>query len=227
MLKECLNGYTVVKYKWVVLAKLIVIFLVCISGYVLANTVMEWEKPADASSVAGTAGFKSAGKTERVKPAVVEWMRHKSEMPDQVLSSIYDAAEKNLNTELILAICMVESNFNPGLKSSKGAIGLMGIMPAVWLEELKANGIVTEKRDLFLIPNNIASGIYVLEKYLATAGNLEKALFAYVGGDSEYVRKILQALGEIYHVKMVKAPGGRPVAAAGVAGKYPAGVNSG
>jgi len=227
MLKERLTGYTVVKYKWVVLAKLIVIFLVCISGYVLANAVLDRDKPADALYVADTAGSKSAGKTERVKPAVMKWMRHKSEMPDQVLSSIYDAAEKNLNTELILAICMVESNFNPGLKSSRGAIGLMGIVPAVWLEELKANGIVTEKRDLFLIPNNIASGIYVLEKYLARAGNLEKALFAYVGGDSEYVKKVLQALGEIYHVKMVNAPGGRQNAAAGVAGEFPAGVNSG
>ncbi len=227
MLKECLNGYTVVKYKWVVLSKLIVILFVCISGYVLANALLDWEKPADASYVADTAGSKSGGTTERAKSAVVEWMRHNSEMPDQVLSNIYDAAEKNLNTELILAICMVESNFNPGLKSSKGAIGLMGIMPAVWLEELKANGIVTGKRDLFLIPNNIASGIYVLEKCLARAGNLEKALFAYVGGDSEYVKKVLQALGEIYHVKMVSVPGGRQNAAAGVTGEFPCRVNSG
>jgi soluble lytic murein transglycosylase-like protein len=193
----------------------------------LANTVLDWEKPAVASYVADTSGSKSSGKTERVKPAVVEWMRHKSEMPDQVLSSIYDAAEKNINTELILAICMVESNFNPGLKSSKGAVGLMGIMPAVWLEELKVRGIVQERRDLFLIRNNIDSGIYVFEKYLARTGNLEKALFDYVGGDSDYVKKVLQALGEIYLIKMAKAHGDKQKNPGAVAGDFSGGVNSG
>lgn len=220
-MKELLNGYTVVRYKWVVLAKLAVIFFVFITSYALANAVLDWDKQADASYVSENAGFESAGQTDWVKTAVVDWMKLNSEMPEQVLSSIYDAAETNINTELILAVCLVESNFNPGVKSGKGAVGLMGIMPSVWLEELKANGIVKEKRDLFLIPNNIASGIYVLGKYLERTNNLEEALFNYVGGDSDYVKKVLQALGEIYHIKMVKAPVAKTKAAEAVAGDIP------
>jgi soluble lytic murein transglycosylase-like protein len=73
------------------------------------------------------------------------------------------------NADLILAICLVESNFDPAAKSAKGAIGLMGILPRAWLEELRAEGIVRHKDDLYRIPNNIAAGAYVLQKYLSNA----------------------------------------------------------
>ena len=227
MLKERLNGYAFIEYRWLVLAKLIFICFVFVIAYLTTTSVMDRGKPADVSHVSDNSGFKRAGRTAWVKPAVVEWMKQNSEMPEQLLASIYDVAEMHINTELILAICMVESNFNPDVRSSKGAVGLMGIMPAVWFEELKANGIVTEKKDLFLIRKNIASGIYVLGKYLERTNNLEKALLNYVGGDSEYVKKILQALGEIYHVKMGKARGDMQKEQRSVAGDLPAGANSG
>lgn len=51
-------------------------------------------------------------------------------MPEQVLSDIYDEAVKYAYSDLILAICAVESNFNPVAKSQKGAIDLMGILPS-------------------------------------------------------------------------------------------------
>jgi soluble lytic murein transglycosylase-like protein len=132
------------------------------------------------------------------KPAILQWMRNKSEMPEQILSNIYDAAVKSSNPDLIIAVCLVESSFNPNAKSSKGAMGLMGIVPKVWLDELKKQGIVKERRDLYMIPHNIASGAYVLGKYLSTTNNLEKALLQYVGGDPYYPGKVMQALGEIY-----------------------------
>jgi soluble lytic murein transglycosylase-like protein len=164
MLKERLNGYTVVEYKWVVFARLIFFCFFLIAGYVLTNTMLEWDKPAAASYALHSGRPENLENPDKSKPAVMKWMKQKSEMPEQVLSSIYDSALMHINTELILAVCMVESNFNPGVKSSKGAIGLMGIMPGVWLEELKGSGIVRERRDLFLIPNNIAAGVYVLKK---------------------------------------------------------------
>ena len=228
MMKERLNRYSVVRYKWLLLAKLAVILSVGISGYVLAITMLDRTMPAAASYASESPrNFERAEPAELVKTALVKWMKLKSGMPEEVLSSIYDAARTNSNMELILAICMVESSFNPLVESSQGAVGLMGIMPSVWFEELKENGILKEEGDLYLVPNNIASGIYVFEKYLTSSGNLEKALFNYVGGDSEYVRKVLQTLGEIYHVKVVNSPGSRPNAAAGAARAFPGRANSG
>jgi hypothetical protein len=92
--------------------------------------------------------------------AILKWMKENSEMPDHVLAKIYKAAANTGNRDLVLAICLVESNFNPHVESHKGAIGLMGIMPDIWLEELKAEGIIKEKEDLYNISGNIAAGAY-------------------------------------------------------------------
>jgi soluble lytic murein transglycosylase-like protein len=99
----------------------------------------------------------------------------------------------------------VESNFNPNAKSRKGAIGLMGILPSVWLNDLKENGIIHSKRDLYLMSKNIASGVHILKKYLLRSNNLTKALVDYVGGDPNYVNKVLKAMGEIYLAKMLNS----------------------
>jgi soluble lytic murein transglycosylase-like protein len=218
MLKKELDGYTVIQYKWIVLARIIAVCFILVAAFTLTRTAMDWIKPAYASYKSETGNPETPEGTaeitlpveEKVKPALMAWMRKRSEMPDQVLSSIYDAAVTHANRDLILAICLVESNFNPKVKSNKGAIGLMGIMPNVWVEELKAEGIVSGRRDLFLIPNNIASGVYVIEKYMRIHHSLEKALFRYVGGDSSYVDKVLSALGEIHLINMVNVPGYKP-----------------
>lgn len=62
------------------------------------------------------------------------------------------------------------------------------------------------KRDLYLISNNIESGVYVLRKYLAMSNNLERALFDYVGGDLNYANKVLRTMGDIYMAKMLDIP---------------------
>jgi hypothetical protein len=49
----------------------------------------------------------------------------------------------------------------PRVESERGAIGLMGIVPDVWLEELQTHGIVRKLDDLYTISSNINSGIYV------------------------------------------------------------------
>ncbi|MDA8432455.1 MAG: transglycosylase SLT domain-containing protein [Nitrospiraceae bacterium] len=122
-------------------------------------------------------------------------------MPEQVLERIYSAAMDNVNADLVLAICLVESNFNPHVESEKGAMGLMGIMPTVWLEELKAHGIVRERDDLLTISSNIKSGGYVLGRYLARTNNLREALSLYAGGDPAYAVRVLRMLGEITQVR--------------------------
>lgn len=134
---------------------------------------------------------------ETKKQAILRLMKENSRMPEHVLSKIYSVAMHSFNADLILAVCLVESNFNPNVESEKGAIGLMGIMPDVWLEELKMRGIVTEEDDLYTISKNIKSGAYVLETYLARAKDLREALSRYAGGDPAYAARVLRMFGEI------------------------------
>lgn len=131
------------------------------------------------------------------KQAILDWMGKNSAMPDHVLAKIYKAAAKTGNRDLILAICLVESNFNPDAESNKGAIGLMGIMPGVWVEELKAQGIINEKQDLYNISDNIAAGSHVLATYLSETNDLRRALIRYVGGASWYATRVLRAQKKI------------------------------
>jgi hypothetical protein len=200
MLRSRLKGYVVVEYKWILLSKLIGLCLVGIAGYALVHTTIDFSEPANADYLS------EDEKIDRIKLVVMKWMKDNSEMPEQVLSTIYDEAVKYPHTDLILAICAAESSFNPNAKSGKGAIGLMGILPSVWMDVLKGQGIVSAKRDLYLISKNIESGVYVLRRYLAKSNDLKQALFDYVGGDLNYANKVLRTMGEIYMAKMLDIP---------------------
>jgi soluble lytic murein transglycosylase-like protein len=165
-------------------AQYLIVCLVVIIGLALVQRVTAYGERADvpyrSSHTLAGAGVKG-----------------RSEMPEQTLSKIYRVAMNSVNADLVLAICLVESNFNPHVESERGAIGLMGIMPDVWLEELKAKGIVREQDDLYAISNNINSGMYVLGRYLAKTNNLRDALSRYAGGDSAYATRVLRTLEEI------------------------------
>ena len=193
MLKHNMKSSIGVVFKKVLLIKLVAWCLIVIPGFALVFGTRDLIRPVPPVYPA-----------QKINPVILEWMKNASEMPEEVLSEIYRAAVNNVNSDLILAICMVESNFDPGAKSKQGAIGLMGILPRAWLAELKAQGIVREKEDLYLISNNIASGAYVLQKYLSKTKTLEKALIDYVGGDPDYARKVMKALGELYLAKWSK-----------------------
>lgn len=206
MWREKMKGYIVVEYKWVLMLRVLLAILVAMTAYALVSTVAE-SRHAVADNAAPVSGRSETVATDRMKPAVVKWMKDNSAMPEQLLSRIYDEAVSKAHPDLILAICLVESNFNPVIKSNKGAVGLMGIVPSVWVDELKSQGIIKEKSDLYLIPNNIDSGLYVLRKYLKRSNDLEQALLDYVGGDLYYVGKVMKALGEIYLVKMLNSSG--------------------
>lgn len=193
MLKDTKKGYIGAVSRKVLLTMLVVSCLIVIPGFALVFAARDLVRPVNV-----------VYPPREMNPVILEWMKNNSGMPEQVLSDIYRAAVHNVNSDLILAICVVESNFNPNVKSKKGAIGLMGILPGPWLDELKAQGIVREKEDLYQISSNIASGAYVLQKYLSRAKTLEKALIDYVGGDPDYVRKVMKALGELYLAKWSK-----------------------
>jgi len=196
MLKNMIKEYVKVKYQRLSMVQYLLLILVAISGLALAYAATVPGGLAKAGNYSSL--FRSSGDEKAAaKQAVLNWMGENSAMPDQVLAKIYNAAAGTRNRDLILAICLVESNFNPHAESNKGAIGLMGIMPDVWLEELKAQGIIREKEDLYKISGNIAAGAYVLAKYLSETKDLSQALSRYVGGASWYATRVLQAQRKI------------------------------
>ena len=134
---------------------------------------------------------------------VKQWMLANSEVPEHIINEIYNEVNTYEDTDLLLAIIKVESNFNPLCKSSKDALGLMGITPKWWLKELEKMGIVKSRRDLYKIKNNIKAGSYILNKKIEKNNkNIEKALEAYSGKANNYSSKVFRALGEINYARV-------------------------
>ena len=201
MLNDMNNQCANVNLKRTSMAQYFILLLIGIIGFALVYTATMPEVQADAgyfsSFIQGSGNEQSA-----TNQAVLDWMGKNSAMPAQVLANIYNAAAETGNRDLILAICLVESNFNPHLESDKGAIGLMGIMPDVWLEELKSQGIIREKEDLYKVSGNIAAGVYVLATYLSETNDLRKALTRYVGGAPWYATRVFQAKKKIESARL-------------------------
>jgi soluble lytic murein transglycosylase-like protein len=196
MLNEKMKKWDSVTYRLVSALPYLLTGCVVIIGLVLMYTATSPARPVNAGYPASLSR-NDADVRETTKQAVLHWMKENSEMPEHVLSKIYGVAVGSVNPDLVLAICLVESNFNPHVESEKGAIGLMGIMPDVWIEELKAHGIVKGEEDLYTISSNINAGIYVLGRYLARTNNLREALNRYAGRDPNYAARVLRMLGEV------------------------------
>jgi hypothetical protein len=96
---------------------------------------------------------------EITKQAILEWMKENSRMPEHVLTKIYHVAMNSVNADLILAICLVESNFNPHVESEKGAIGF-GYNAQCLARRTSSAGDREGKKTLLKISNNIESGVY-------------------------------------------------------------------
>jgi soluble lytic murein transglycosylase-like protein len=196
MLKDKMREFVKVRYKQLLPVQYILLIAVAMISLALVYAV---KAPVVPANVTYPASLHHSGvdMKEITKQAILEWMKENSRMPEHVLTKIYHIAMNSVNADLILAICLVESNFNPHVESEKGAIGLMGIMPSVWLDELRAQGIVKGKEDLYKISNNIESGVYVLDRYLEKTKNLRTALSRYAGGDSSYATRVLRMMNKI------------------------------
>jgi soluble lytic murein transglycosylase len=94
------------------------------------------------------------------------------------------AGEAKVDPLLLAAIVRSESSFNPFAESSKGALGLMQLMPATAVamaKELKIN--YQDRDDLYSQDINLTLGTHYFAKMLrAFDGNLVLALAAYNAG---------------------------------------------
>jgi hypothetical protein len=149
-------------------------------------------------------GKNHAGKACAVKEqkGVIDWMMANSDLPESTLHEVYKLAMTTEFPDLILAIIKTESNFNPYVKSSPGAKGLMGVMPKYWADELKKKGIIKSTRDLYDMQTNINAGVYILKYYFETYKDINVALIKYSGGAKKYANSVFVSLGEINYAKM-------------------------
>lgn len=105
--------------------------------------------------------------------------------PESVSSLILTHAKQYaLDPALLQAVIRVESNFNPEAVSSKGALGLMQLMPLT--------AAALHVLDPFDPNDNIRAGAAILRRLLDRfGGNLPLALAAYHAGE----RRVIQAVG--------------------------------
>jgi len=96
-----------------------------------------------------------------------------------------------INDTLLFNIARVESNFNPKAVSKKGALGMYQIRHVVWEKELKKQGIIKHRKDLFDEKKSKEAAIYILTKYHRQTGDLRKTLHKYSGGAKNYFQKVM------------------------------------
>ncbi len=118
-----------------------------------------------------------------VDPAMKDYSRHPASVPIASLIATY-ADQYALDPALLQAIIKVESNFNSDAVSSKGAIGLMQLMPLT--------AAAFHVLDPFDPNDNIRAGAALLRGLLDRfGGDLSLALAAYHVGEA----RVRQAVG--------------------------------
>jgi soluble lytic murein transglycosylase-like protein len=111
-----------------------------------------------------------------------EWLAARMQRASSY-DGLIDAAarEHDVDPKLVKAVMLVESGFNPGAVSKKGARGLMQLMPQTAAE----NGV----RDVHDPAQNIAGGVrYLSQLLLDFRGDLVKSLAAYNAGEAAVAR---------------------------------------
>jgi len=93
------------------------------------------------------------------------------------------------NPKLVKAIIQTESEWNAQAVSSKGAIGLMQVMPSSG--KLYAG---FSRSELFCPEKNIIAGTKILKYYQKTSANLRAALEKYSGGAEGYYEKVMRRM---------------------------------
>ena len=111
-----------------------------------------------------------------------DWLSARVAMPSLFDALIDDAARAHaVDPKLVKSVMLVESAFNPGAVSRKGARGLMQLMP----ETAKQQGV----ENIFDPAQNIQGGVQHLAYLLSLFGNdMTNSLAAYNAGQNAVLR---------------------------------------
>ena len=177
----------------------VIIVIFVFDYYVMSSTITSYLE----SVTMNYFGLSKKSTEKKIDKAAIlsRWVyNHSGKISKDTCKEIVTEVLKIKNPLLVLSIMEAESSFVQSSLSSKGAVGLMQINPAVHLNSLVKLGIIKEKRDLFNIKESILSGQYVLDDCLKSSGNnVPKALHVYLGGqDVNYFNQILSNLANLY-----------------------------
>lgn len=111
----------------------------------------------------------------------------KDEEIKQLTNVIYDESKKYQYDPLfVMAVILTESSFRRGQTSSKGARGLMQVVPFVGQNVAPRAGVDwSGKETLFEPESNIKLGTLHLFEYILKFGDVKKAIMAYNVGESK------------------------------------------
>lgn len=126
-----------------------------------------------------------------VQKYITETYRVPQHEADHIIqATIEQAKTHNLNPSVVLGIMETESNFNKNVISSKGARGLMQIMP---VHRAKIRTVLSQNGGNIHTPNNnIAVGSMLLKELVEKHG-YRRAIMAYFGNmkSNTYLNKVL------------------------------------
>lgn len=134
-----------------------------------------------------------------------------------ILTTIAEVSRKyDINPIILYSLIHVESTFRWWLihgsdKDKDRACGLGGIRYGIWGDQLKFEGIIETKSDLYLIEPNIRAIGYVynhnrqLELKSGSSHSDMSALIRYFGGNyKEYFKRIDDKIISIFHSKLYR-----------------------
>jgi soluble lytic murein transglycosylase len=102
------------------------------------------------------------------------------------------ASGAGLDPQVVAAVALQESAFNPLAVSSAGARGLLQVMPSVGAELARSLGLARfDPNDLFDPGTNLKLGCAHLSEYRRRFRSMPQALAAYNGGPTRVERWVL------------------------------------
>ncbi len=123
-----------------------------------------------------------------------------SEKRDLVKAIYESSKDYGLAPQLIISVILVESDGNPNLESSKGAMGLMQIMPEVGQELASQVSVPWKNRETLAHPAiNVRLGTHYLFQMLQRYRDLPLALCAYWLGPNRLDRILERAEEPPWH----------------------------